>query len=65
MRFLCDVHISYKLVNAIIKLGFDCIHVNSILDKWYSKDADIAKYADDYNYIIITKDADFRNSFFL
>jgi predicted nuclease of predicted toxin-antitoxin system len=65
MKFLCDVHISYKLVNAIINLGFECVHVNTILDKWYSKDAAIAKYADDNNYIIITKDADFRNSFFV
>lgn len=65
MKFLCDVHISYKLVNAIQNLGFICIHVNTILDKWYSKDADIAKYADENNYIIISKDADFRNSFFV
>jgi hypothetical protein len=39
MQFLCDVHISYKLVNAIESLGFKCIHVNAILDKWYTKDA--------------------------
>lgn len=65
MKLLCDVHISYKLVNAILNLGFECIHVNTILDKWYSKDSDIAKFADDNNFIIITKDADFRNSFFI
>ena len=65
MKFLCDVHISYKLVNAILSLGFECIHVNTILDKWYSTDAAIAKFADENNYTIITKDADFRNSFFV
>jgi predicted nuclease of predicted toxin-antitoxin system len=65
MKFLCDVHISYKLVNAILNLGFDCIHVNTIIDKWYSKDADIATFADHNNYIIITKDSDFRNSFYI
>lgn len=65
MKFLCDVHISYKLVNALLNLGFECVHVNNILDKWYSKDAAIAKYADDNNFIIITKDADFRNSYFV
>ena len=65
MKFLCDVHISYKLVNAILNLGFECIHVNTILDKWYSTDAAIATFADDNNYIIITKDVDFRNSYFV
>lgn len=65
MKFLCDVHISFKLVNAILKLGFECIHVNSILDKWHTKDADIAKFANENDYIIITKDSDFRDSFFI
>ena len=37
----------------------------TILDKWYFKDADIATFADHNNYIIITKDADFRNSFYI
>ncbi|WP_395045252.1 DUF5615 family PIN-like protein [Flavobacterium sp.] len=65
MKFLCDVHISFKLVNAIKNLGFDCIHVNSILDKWFSKDSEITKFADENDYIMITKDADFRDSFFI
>lgn len=65
MRFLCDVHISFKLVNAINLLGFECIHINTILDKWFTKDAIIAQFADENNYVLITKDADFRNSFLL
>lgn len=65
MQFLCDVHISYKLVNAIENLGFRCIHVNDILDKWYTKDAAIAAFVDENDYILITKDVDFRNSFFV
>jgi predicted nuclease of predicted toxin-antitoxin system len=63
MKFLCDVHISYKIVNHLIFLGFECIHVNNILDKWYTKDKDICAYADSQNYVVITKDADFRDSF--
>jgi len=65
MKFLCDVHISYKLVKTINDLNYECIHVNDILDKWFTSDSVIAKYADDNNFIIITKDADFRNSFFV
>jgi predicted nuclease of predicted toxin-antitoxin system len=65
MKFLCDVHISYKLSKAISDLEYETIHVNNILDKWFTKDADISKFADNYDCILITKDADFRNSFYL
>jgi len=43
----------------------ESIHVNDILDRWYTKDKDITIYADTYDYIVFTKDADFRNSHFL
>ena len=32
MKFLCDVHISYKLVSHLKSMGFETIHVNDILD---------------------------------
>jgi len=65
MKFLCDVHISYKLTKHLEELGYEAIHVNNILDKWFTKDNDISKYADLNDLIIISKDADFRDSFFL
>lgn len=65
MKFICDVHISYKLAKFIELSGHEAIHVNSILDKWFTKDKDIANYADDNDFIIITKDIDFRDSFFI
>ena len=65
MRFLCDVHISYKIANHLISLGFETIHVNRILDKWNTRDKDICDYADSNNLIVITKDSDFRDSFFI
>lgn len=65
MKFLCDVHISFKLAKQINTLGFECIHVNTILDKWFTTDAKIAAYTDDNDYILITKDFDFKNSFFI
>ncbi len=33
MKFLCDVHISFKLVKNLRYLGYDVFHVNEILDK--------------------------------
>ncbi len=65
MKFLCDVHISIKLVKFLISKNHDCIHVNNILNNWYTKDEDIAKYVDQNNLILISKDADFRDSHYL
>lgn len=65
MKFLCDVHISYKVTKFLNSLGFEVFHVNDLPNKWFSKDAQIAQYADENNFILITKDADFRNSYFL
>lgn len=64
MRFLCDVHISYKIANHLNSLGFKTLHVNEILDRWYTKDEKICEYADSHDLIVITKDSDFRDSFF-
>lgn len=65
MKFLCDVHISIKLVKFLISKNHDCIHVNTILEKWHTKDSVIANYADQNGLILITKDADFRDSHYL
>lgn len=65
MRFLCDVHISYKLARHLISLGFESVHVNEILDKSETKDSDLSKYVDQNDYVLISKDSDFRDSFFV
>lgn len=65
MKFLCDVHISKKIVLHIQKAGFESLHVNDILDSWFTKDEAIASFADTEDWIVVTKDADFRHSYFL
>ncbi len=65
MRFLLDVHMSYKLGKELEKHGYETVHVNTILDKWYTDDITIAGFADKENYAVITKDADFRNSYLI
>lgn len=65
MKLLCDVHISYKVVNYLSEAGYETIHVNQILDRWYTKDKDICEFADKNDFIVITKDYDFRNSYFI
>jgi len=65
MKFLCDVHISYKIVKRLNSLGYESIHINDILEKCHTKDSDICDYADTNNLIVITKDSDFRDSFYI
>lgn len=65
MKFLCDVHISLKLVNHLKSLGLEAVHVNEILDKWNTTDNKICEFADKNDFIVITKDSDFRNSFYI
>jgi len=65
MNFLCDVHISYKLSKHLGDLGHNSEHVNQILDKWNTPDKDIAKYVDENNSILISKDSDFQSSHIL
>ncbi|HKJ43587.1 MAG TPA: DUF5615 family PIN-like protein [Sunxiuqinia sp.] len=65
MKFLCDVHISYQLCTRLKSMGFETTHVNEILDRSETKDSDICKYADQNDLIVVTKDSDFRNSYFI
>jgi predicted nuclease of predicted toxin-antitoxin system len=65
MKFLCDVHISYKICKFLEKEGHSAIHINNILDKWWTEDNAIADYTDSNDLILVTKDDDFRASFFL
>lgn len=65
MKMICDVHIAYKLVNFLISKGIEATHVNDILDSWFTIDSKIAKFVDDNDYTLISKDADFKESYLL
>lgn len=62
MRFLCDVHIPISLSKQLSNEGHDSVHVNSLPDRWHTSDQAIARIADHQDRILITKDADFRDS---
>ena len=64
-KFLCDVHIPIKLCKFLVQQGYQATHVNHILGKSSTPDTLIAQYADRNDCAVITKDADFRNSYFL
>lgn len=54
-----------KLITFLKSNGVEAQHVNHILNSFHTSDKDIAAYADENKLIVITKDIDFRNSFFL
>jgi predicted nuclease of predicted toxin-antitoxin system len=66
MDFLIDVHLPVSLSKFLDKQpNCSSIHINQILQKWYTTDAEICKYADENNLVVITKDGDFKNSYFI
>jgi predicted nuclease of predicted toxin-antitoxin system len=65
MKILCDVHISYKVCNFFNDYNHRVVHVNQILNKSETKDSEICEYADKHDFIVLTKDLDFKNSFLL
>ena len=52
-----------NIVRHLNSLGYETIHVNDILDMWFTKDKEISAYTDSNDLIHITKDSDFKNSF--
>ena len=51
MKFLCDVHIPYKLVSFLQHKNCQAYHVNDVLsDK--AKDFEIANYSDDNDWLL-------------
>ncbi|MDB5141483.1 MAG: hypothetical protein JWQ66_196 [Mucilaginibacter sp.] len=66
MDFLIDVHLPITL-SKFLNNQEDCssVHVNQILQKWHTPDADICKYADENSMVVVTKDTDFKNSHFI
>ena len=66
MDFLVDVHLPISLSKFLNKEeNCTAIHVNQILQKWNTADEEICKYADANHLIVVTKDADFKNSYFI
>ncbi|MBK7338022.1 MAG: DUF5615 family PIN-like protein [Saprospirales bacterium] len=45
--------------------GHEAIHINDILNGFYTKDSEISRYANENGFTVMTKDADFKNSHLL
>lgn len=65
MKFICDVHMPVRLSKFLAVHGTESVHINQLLNGSSTPDEMISQFADQNDYIVITKDADFRNSYFL
>ena len=66
MDFLIDVHLPISLSKFLGQQeGCNSVHINQILQKWFTSDAEICKYADENSLVVITKDSDFKNTHFI
>jgi predicted nuclease of predicted toxin-antitoxin system len=54
---------SFKLVKHLTSIGFEVRHVNDMPNRWHSTDLEIAELADQQDYILISKDVDFKNRY--
>lgn len=65
MKFLIDAHLPRRLTLAIAALGYDTIHTLDLPDKNQTKDSEINHISINEQRIVVTKDADFVDSFLL
>lgn len=65
MRFICDVHIPIRLSKYLANHAVESVHVNPVLRGSSTSDELISQHADQHEAIVITKDINFRNTYFL
>ena len=65
MTFLIDAQITFKLAKYLQSKGIDAVHVMQLPLKDKTPDHEITKIADIQNRVVITKDKDFVNSFYI
>ena len=65
MKFLVDAHLPRRLVYQLQSLGFEALHTLDLPLGNRTPDSEINELSIREEYIVITKDADFVNSFLL
>ena len=65
MKFIVDAQLSNALSDFIKSKGIDSIHTLELPDKNRAQDGHITRLATEEQFIVITKDADFLESYVL
>jgi predicted nuclease of predicted toxin-antitoxin system len=61
MRFLIDAQLPRALARYLTEIGHDVLHVKDLPKGGDTTDSEIARYADQNDYVVVSKDSDFRN----
>lgn len=62
MKFLVDAQLPAKLARALDAAGHDALHTTELPEGNRTTDAELARQADAEDRVVVTKDADFRDS---
>ena len=65
MKFLVDAQLPKRLVRLLKEAGHEAIHTSQLPERNATTDSDIIVLATKEQYIVITKDEDFVNSYIL
>jgi predicted nuclease of predicted toxin-antitoxin system len=63
MKFIVDAHLPKTLAYSLREKGFDVVHTSELLDGNDTTDTEINRLSIAENRIVISKDADFYDSF--
>lgn len=65
MKFIVDAQLPKSLSDFLNQKGFDSIHTLELPEKNNSKDTQIARLANEQDRIVVSKDADFLESYLI
>lgn len=65
MKFIIDAQLPFALTRYLEQKGFDVIHTDDLPNKEYTTDNEIREISVKENRIVITKDSDFLDSFYV
>ena len=65
MRYLIDAQISFKLSKMLLSKGYDVTHTDDLPKKEFTTDNEIRNISLNENRIVVTKDADFLDSYLI
>ncbi len=65
MKWLLDAHLSRRFTSILSQHGHDAIHTLDLPDGNASSNEQVLVAAEHENRVVVTKDADFVNSFWL
>ena len=65
MKFIVDANLPYKLALTLKNKGYDAIHTDDLPSKDRTTDKEILKVSETQDRNVITKDADFLDSYII